>query len=271
MTAIAEARTAGRQDPSSTAPLPSMLAAQARAQVRAFWRLPSASATALLMPIMLFGFFVLPHAQEPWQGSVSVGAYMLASIGAYAAGSVMVFNFGVTVALDRGQKADLLMRAAPLPGSVYLVARLVSALLFATLSVAALFAVAMLAGGIRLEPATWLDLGLRLLAGSIPLLALGFAIAYLAGPGAAPAVANMAYIGMAFASGMLVPMDQMPDVLRGIAPLLPTYHFAQLAWDALGVADEPAVVSGGWLLGWTVVLLALAALAYRREEHRRAA
>lgn len=271
MTAIVEARASVRDGTPRTAPIMAMLAAQTRAQVRAFWRVPSVSASALLMPIMLFGFFVLPHAQEAWRGSVTVGASMLASIGAYAAGSVMVFNFGVTVALDRGQKVDLLVRAAPLPGWVYLVARLASALLFATLAVGALFAVAMLAGGIRLEPATWLDLGLRLLAGSIPLLALGFAIAYLAGPGAAPAIANMAYIGMAFASGMLVPLDQMPDVLRTFAPLLPTYHDAQLAWDALGVADEPAWISGGWLLGWTVVLLAVAAFAYRREEVRRSA
>lgn len=271
MTAIAPPRSGTPRAPAATAPALAMLAAQTRAQVWAFWRLPSVSASALLMPLMLFGFFVLPHAREPFQGSITIGAYMLASIGAYAAGSVMVFNFGVTVALDRGQKVDLLMRAAPLPGWAYLLARVAAALLFAVLSVGALFAVAVVTSGISLAPVTWLDLALRLLAGSIPLLALGFAIAYMAGPGAAPAVANLVFIGMAFASGMLVPLDQMPEVLRSVAPVLPTYHDAQLAWNALGVGDESALVSGLWLLGWTVALLAAAAIAYRREEQRRTA
>ncbi len=246
-----------------------MLVAQTRAQLRAFWRVPSLSATALLMPLMLFVFFVMPHAHDPWQGQVSLGAYMLAAIGAYAAGNVMVFNFGVTVALDRGQKVDLLMRAAPLPGWVYLAARIVAALLFAALAVGALFAVALVAGGIRLDPAAWLDLAMRLLAGAVPFLALGFAVAYLAGPNSAPAIANLVYLGMAFASGMLVPLDQMPDFLRSVAPALPTYHYAQLAWGALGAGNEPARVAAAWLLAWTLALFVLATIAYRREGRQR--
>jgi ABC-2 type transport system permease protein len=258
---------AGAQMPET--PLLPMLLAQTRAQARMFWRLPSVSATALLMPLMLFVFFVLPHAREPWQGSVSVGAYMLASIGAYAVGSVMVFNFGVTVALDRGQKVDLLMRAAPLPAWVYLLARVISALLFAIIALAMLFAVALLLGGIQLEPAIWLGLGGRLIVGAIPFLALGFALAYLSGPSAAPAVANLVFIAMAFASGMLVRLDQMPDFLRAVAPYLPTYHYAQFAWNVLGVGDEGALVSAAWLVAYAIGLFGIAILAYRREARRR--
>ncbi|MGO9177663.1 MAG: ABC transporter permease [Candidatus Limnocylindrales bacterium] len=269
MTSIAATRSTVRDRIAPTAPIFPMLTAQTRAQFRAFWRLPSVSATALLMPLMLFVFFVLPHAHEPMAGQVTVGAYMLAAIGAYAAGSVMVFNFGVTVALDRGQKVDLLMRAAPLPGSGYLASRIIAALLFAVLAVAALFAIAIVAGGIRLDVLVWLDLAGRLVAGAIPFLLLGFAIAYLAGPGAAPAVANLLFIGMAFASGMLVPLDQMPGFLREVAPLLPTYHYAQFAWNALGVGEESVWVSGAWLMAYTAALFGLAAFAYRREGRRR--
>lgn len=251
------------------APRLPMLLAQTRAQATSFWRMPAVSATGLLMPLMLFVFFILPHAREPWQGSVSVGAYMLASIGAYAVGTVMVFNFGVAVAIDRGQKVDLLMRASPLPGWIYLAARVISALVFGAIALAMLFAVALFLGGIQLEPVTWLTLAGRLLLGAIPFIALGFAVAYLAGPNAAPAVANLLFIGMAFASGMLVRLDQMPDFLRAIAPTLPTYHFAEFAWDAIGAGDESVLVSGAWLLAYALGLFGLAALAYRREARRR--
>jgi ABC-2 type transport system permease protein len=258
-----------RTDLARTAAFLPMLIAQSKAQTRLFWRLPAVSLSALLMPLMLFAFFVLPHAHEPWRGSVSVGAYMLASIAAYAVGSVMVFNFGVTVALDRGQKVDLLMRAMPLPGWVYLFSRLIAALLFGLVALVSLFAVAFVLGGISLDPVAWLGLAGCLLLGAIPFVALGFAIAYLAGPGAASAVANLAYIGMAFASGMLVRLDQMPDFLRAVAPGLPTYHYAQLAWGAIGAGDESVLVAGAWLLAWTVGLLGLAAWAYRREATRK--
>jgi ABC-2 type transport system permease protein len=190
-------------------------------------------------------------------------------MGAYAVGSVMVFNFGVTVALDRGQKVDILMRSTPLPGWLYLLARVLSALAFGVIALAMLFLVALVLGGISLEPATWLSLAGRLLLGAIPLLALGFAIAYLAGPSAAPAVANLVFIGMAFASGMLVRLDQMPDLLRAVAPYLPTYHYAQFAWNVLGVGDESALLSGAWLVAYAIGLFMLAIAAYRREARRR--
>jgi ABC-2 type transport system permease protein len=77
------------------------------------------------------------------------------------------------------------------------------------------------------------------------------------------------YIGMAFASGMLVPLDQMPSFLREVAPVLPTYHYAQFAWSALGVGEESVWVSAGWLIAYAVALFGLAAFAYRRERRRR--
>jgi ABC-2 type transport system permease protein len=265
---VREPLSQGDRRVSEVASLLPILLAQTQAQARAFWRMPAVSATAMAMPLMLFVFFVLPHAHDPWQGSVSLGAYMLASIAAFAVGSVMIFNFGATVAVDRGQKVDMLVRVAPIPGWIYLLARVISALAFCALALAMLFAVAIV-GGIQLDAPTWLNLAGRLLFGAVPFIALGFAVAYLAGPSAAPAVANLVFIGMAFASGMLVRLDQMPDLLRAVAPYLPTYHLAQLAWDTVGAADESALASGAWLLAWALSLFAVATFAYRRDAHRR--
>jgi ABC-2 type transport system permease protein len=252
----------------ATAPVRPMLRAQAKAQARIFLRTPTLSFTGLLMPIMLFAFFVLPHAREPWQGSISLGAYMLASIGAYAVSSVMVFNFGVGVAIERGQKVDLLMGAMPLPGWLYLAARTVVALAFGAAAMTTLFVVAAGPGGIALEPTSWLSLAGRLMVGSVPFIGFGLAVAFLASPTSAPAIANLAFIGLAFASGMFVPLDQMPDVVRSVAPVLPTYHYAQLAWGAIGAADEGALTSMLWLAGYAIVFLGLAAWGWRREAAR---
>jgi ABC-2 type transport system permease protein len=251
------------------APVLPMLVMQTKAQARVFWRNPALSLTGLCMPLMLFVFFVLPHAHEPYAGSISLGAYMLAAIGAYAVSSVMVFNFGVTVAVERGQKTDLLMRALPLPAWLYLAARVIAGLAFGAVALAALFLVALGPGAIALAPGTWAALAGRLLVGAVPFIGFGLAIAYLAGPTSAPAVANLAFIALAFASGMFVPLDQMPSLLRSIAPLLPTYHYAQLAWGAIGAANESSLASVAWLAACAVILFGLAAWAYRRDSLRK--
>lgn len=245
-----------------------MLRRQTVAQARLFIRNPAISVISLAMPIMLFVFFAIPAVKTPYLPGITLGTFMLASFAAYAVSSVMVFNYGVTIALDRGQKVDVLMRAAPLPGGVFLAARTITALGFGVLSLTVLFGFA-LAVGVRLDPATWLSMTGLLVLGSVPFIGLGFAIAYLCSPGAAPAVANLLYLFLAFGSGLLVRIDQMPGFVRSVAPLLPTYHYAQLTWSSIGAPADPLAVSLAWLAGWTVALFAVAWFAYRREAARK--
>ena len=100
-----------------------------------------------------------------------------------------------------------------------------------------LLIVAVLAG-VHLPPQTWVDMAVRLMLGSIPFIALGFALAYLCRSERCAAVANLLFIVLAFGSGMLIRVDQMPDFLAAISPYLPTYHYAQLAWGSIGASSE---------------------------------
>jgi ABC-2 type transport system permease protein len=167
------------------APVGRVLLAQTWSEILIRWRLPAFSATSLALPVVLFSFFGLPFAGRSGPRGVDVGVFLLASFGAYAVGQVMVFGFGIGVAVERGQKVDLLMRATPLPPGVYLIAKVAVGMLFALLSVLVLFTYGGVIGGIRLAPGIWVSVIVRLLAGSLPLIALGFAIGYLAGPNAA--------------------------------------------------------------------------------------
>ena len=71
---------------------------------------------------------------------------------------------------------------------------------------------------------------------------------------------------MAFAGGMWIPVDFLPDTIQAIAPYLPTYHYAQLALGAVGAGD-------GNVAGHLVVLglvtaacLAGASVFYSRRQ-----
>lgn len=111
----------------------SMLRAQTRAEVLQFWRVPLFGISCLTLPIMLFLFFGLPHRHEQIDG-VGGAVYFLAVFGSYATTLVMMFCFGIAIATERGQGSSILMRAAPLRPSVYLSAKLLTALAFALLT-----------------------------------------------------------------------------------------------------------------------------------------
>ena len=247
------------------APLGVMLLAQIRSELRMRWRLPAFSASNLLLPVVLFSFFGLPFAGRTGPRGLDIGVVLLISFSAYAVGQVMVYGFGIGVAMERGQKIDVLMRATPLPPGVYLAAKVVVAMLFGLLATLILFAYAGVVGGIRVAPGVWVSVIARLLAGSVPLIALGFAIGYVAGPNAAPAVVNLVYLPLAFASGLFLPPEQLPAFVQRVAPYLPTYHYAQLAWSAIGAGREPVSTSVVWLVGYSALFLWAAIRAYRRE------
>jgi ABC-2 type transport system permease protein len=220
------------------------------------------------MPLILYLFFAVPSIGQPYLPGVDLGTFMLASFAAYAVSSVMVFNYGVTIAMDRGQRIDVLMRASPMPGGIYLLARTLTALALGLAGLVVLVVVAALTG-VHLPIETWAGMAARLMLGSLPFIGLGFALAYLCSPSAAPAVANLLFLVLAFGSGMLIRVDQMPDILRTISPYLPTYHYAQLAWGSIGAASEDLLTAAAWLAGFAIVFFAVAAWAYRRESARK--
>lgn len=250
------------------APIGPMLWRQTRAEFLKLWRNPGFSVVSLLLPTIFFAFFGLPNLHYT-QGNVTAGQYILASFAAYGTISVMLFSFGAGVAIERGQRMNVLMRAMPLRPIVYLLARVVTALAFALLMLLLLFVFAALAGGVRMDAGVWLDLTARLLLGALPFIALGFAVGYLASPNAAVPIINITFLVLSFASGLFIPKNQLPDFVQQIAPYLPTYRYGQLAWNAIGYdMKEPVSTPILWLLAYGIVFVLIAVRAYRREEQK---
>lgn len=247
------------------APAGPMIAAQAKAEFLRLIRVPAFSVPSIVFPIMFFALFGLPFAKESIDG-ISAGRYVLASFGVYAVVSVALFAFGITVAIERGQKVTVLMRATPLTPWAYLAGKIIATLAFATVAVAALFVFGALTAGIRMPAVDWISLVARLLIGVFPFITLGFAVGYLAGPNSAVAILQLINLPMSFASGLFVPLQNLPAIVRSLAPYMPAYHLGQIAWGAMGAPVEPLATSTAWLAGYTAVFLAIAVRAYYREE-----
>jgi ABC-2 type transport system permease protein len=251
------------------APAPRMLFMQSMSLLLNYIRIPAFSVTSLVLPLMFWLFFGLPRAHETMPGGISAGAYVLCSFAAYAVSSMMVFNFGIGVANNRGQKTDLLQRATPLPSWISIAATIVVALIFALVSVLLLILFAGVTGGVWLSTGVYLSLLGRVLLGSLPMIGLGMAIGYSAGPNAAPAITNLIYLPMAFASGLFLPPQYLPDVVQKVTVYLPLYHYGQLAWNTIGAGNEPLWRAVLGLVIWAVILFAAAIRAYRLDQTRK--
>jgi ABC-2 type transport system permease protein len=231
-------------------------------------RLPIFAATTIALPLMFYVIFGITFADEQ-AGGVGMTTYMLVTYGAFGVIGAALFGFGVSVAVERGQGWMRLKRVAPMPPLAYFVAKVVMSLAVATIIVLAMFTLGALVGGVRLDPQQWVAVGLALVAGALPFSAMGLAFGYLVGPNSAPAVLNLAWLPMAFASGLWIPISQLPDVVQSVAVALPPYHFVQLALGTIGASEGGSpVVHAAAMLGFTLLFLVVAAWGFRRDEGR---
>ena len=150
--------------------------------------------------------------------------------------------------------------------SAWFGAKIGMALAFSAIIVACLSILGVSLGGVHFPPAVWPMLFIALVAGALPFCALGLAIGYAAGPNSAPAIVNIVYLPISFLSGLWIPIEFMPKFLQKIAPMLPPFHLSQLALIISGAAKGSVVMHILALIAFTILFLAVATFAYRRDE-----
>ncbi|MES1256956.1 MAG: ABC transporter permease [Acidobacteriota bacterium] len=233
-------------------------------------RMKTYSVSTIMFPLMFYCFFGLAMGRQPEHGSdLSMAKYLLATYGAFAVIGAMLYSFGVGMAVERGLGWLEVKRASPMPQAAYLVAKAVVALAFGAIVVALLFTLGAVFGEVQMPLGQWFALAGTLLLGALPFCAMGMAIGSFAGPNSAPAIVNLIYMPMAFCAGLWVPIQFLPGVLKSIAPLLPTYHFGQLA---LSVMNAPTTGTSlrhiEALAAFTILFAGIAWLGNSREREK---
>ncbi|MEA2599147.1 MAG: type transport system permease protein [Acidobacteriota bacterium] len=228
-------------------------------------RMPAYVIPTLAFPLVFYMLFGVALKQGP--SGFSFPTYLIATYGAFGVMNAALFGLGVGLAVERGQGWLLFKRATPMPPLAHYFGKLAMCILFGALMVGSLFALGATAGGVRLPLGTWLALAGVQIAGAVPFAAFGLAIGYWAGPNSAPAIINLISLPAAFGSGMWIPIQMMPGVVRKIAPFLPSYHFAQLALKTIGMDHGESVAQGVTVLAiFTLLSLGLAWAGWRRDE-----
>lgn len=229
-------------------------------------RLPVFALSTVLFPTMFYIFFGLTFGQNQF-GPINAATYYLVSYGTFGVIGAALFGFGAGIASERGQGWMRLKRASPMPPLAYFMAKLFMSACFSSIIFLLLWTLGFAFGEVRLSFAQFFSLWGILVFGTLPFAAMGLALGYAVGPNSAPAVVNLIYLPMAFASGLWLPLEALPSFIKGIAPFLAPYHLMQLALSVIG-ADRGESTLGhlGVLAIYTLILLVLATFLYRKDE-----
>ena len=231
----------------------------ARAMTLELARYPAYAVPTLALPAVFFLFFAA--------GMHADATARMATFAGFAALGVAFFQFGVGIASERDTPWETFLRALPLAPLTRIGARLLSAAGFAAAAATVTIGVALATTSASLSAVRWSELAAALLVGIVPFALLGIALGYWVPARAALPVANLLYLGLAYAGGLWFRTGALPARVAAISPYLPT---GALAGALLGAARGTAPPRP-WLTLAVCALLfgGLAGWGYRRDERRR--
>jgi ABC-2 type transport system permease protein len=248
------------------------LAALAALELRLTARRGENVLVTLVIPaaVLLFfgGIAVPPGLPGPPADHLLPGAIALAIV---AAGLV---NLGIATAYERSYGVLKRLGGAPLPRWGLLAAKAGALLVLEVVQLLVLVTVAVATFGWAPGPAWSPILALVAIAlGTLTFAALGLLLAGTLRAEATLALANGMFLAFLMLGGLVVPLEQLPSILKPIAAALPATALADLLRIALdsGVPISPGgpAIAGGPLVilaGWAVAAGMLAARLFRWDE-----
>ncbi len=250
-----------------------ILGRQLRAELRLNVRAPEFVVPVLALPILLYFIFGAPRATEPMPAG-TVGMFTMVGFSIYGVLNVVLFAIGESIADERGRGYLRLIRTTPLPAWAYLAGKLALATVL-SLAVVLLIGVAGTLTGVGVPVERWLAVTAALVLGGLAIAPLGFLVGFLARPHGASAIALLILFPLSLASGVFMPVDQLPGIVRDVSTVTPTYHLAELARLAAGFDASGLPAAGdAWqhvavIAAWSLAGFGLVALSYRRMVARQ--
>jgi ABC-2 type transport system permease protein len=222
---------------------------------------------ALAVPVGFYLLFGKLSSDGRTVRGTSVASFFMVSMAAYSAMLAVSFMGGARLAAERTGGWTRLLRVTPLPSWGYLAVKALAAMTIALPSILLVAATAFVAGPVRLGAGAWAELVLLMWLGTLPFAALGVLVGYLFDADTAQPVTVITTLLLSLLGGLWMPTATMPDTMRQIAHLLPSYHLADLGWRAVA-GQAPVPADGLVLLAYGAAFATLAAWRYRRDELR---
>ena len=226
-------------------------------------RNPAFLAPTLIFPAMLYGFF---GASLPPVGIYS--QYAIASFCVYGVMGVSFYQFGVGIAQDRENPFDIWINTLPASSLPKGIAQIISAILFSIISVGLVIGLSMLLAKTALSSVMVVKLIAACIVVAVPASLMGIALGYFTSARAAPAVANLVFLPLAFLGGLWIPPIQMSNTINKISFWSPTRQMGEIAWSAID-GNYPQTSTIALLIAYSVLFAILSFVLIARDKNRR--
>jgi ABC-2 type transport system permease protein len=174
---------------------------------------------------------------------------------------------GARLAAERASGWTRQLRLTPLPSWAYALGKTLIGVGLALAAAVLLTLVATGAARPHLSVAVLAEVIAACWLGSLPFAALGILLGLITSSSSAQPVMIATMLVLNVFGRLLVPLKAFPQWMRDVAHVLPTYHLADLGWNAVAhrAFDSVDVVV---LAGYGAVFAVLAAWRYRTDQAR---
>jgi len=251
----------------ATAPVVRIFGKEARYEFQKLLRTKAFSAATIGFPVMFYFLFGVAN-KHAVVGGIHIAKYMLASYAVFGLVGSALFGIGVGMASERAAGWLEVKQASPMPPMAYLFAKCASAVAFGLIIVSILTVIGLTLGGVSLSAVEFGKMLALTVAGSTAFASMGLLLALLVPANAAPGIVNLIYLPMSFLSGLWMPIEMLPKWLQAFAPVLPTYHLAQLMQGVFGYQEPGSSMTTHWfaLVGFTMLMLGVSWLIFNRAQ-----
>jgi ABC-2 type transport system permease protein len=216
----------------------------------------------IAFPVLLYLIYAKQHGMS--QG-LTVPTLLLVSMAVWSGMGSAMFASGPQLARERHNGWMRQLRISPISTLGWFAAKLVQSVLLIVPGLAVLLVLATTYGHVHLAAARMGALALIIVGGAIPFCAAGLVIGLMFDSQTAQVAQMITLLVLAFLGGVFISWNSLPHGMQIIGKLLPSYHLAQLGWNA--AAGRPLGMSHvAVLAAWTVGLGAIAAWRWSQES-----
>lgn len=236
---------------------------QARYDLLDIWRNGEARFFTLVLPLLFLVIFVSVFGnQTVGHPGIKSSTYYVPGISAMAIIAASFVNLVISLTTQREIGVLKRRRSTPVPASVMLAGRTITAIVVSLAVMAVLLTVGAVFYGVHVNAAAIPAIAVTALLGSITFCVLGYALSTAIGSvDAAQPMVQAIMLPLYFISGVFIPNVSLPAWLQDVARIFPVQHLA----DGLHNAFDPTVHGSAFvggdiasLLLWTGIGLVVA-------------
>jgi ABC-2 type transport system permease protein len=218
-----------------------------------------------ILPLLLYVIGVQRGAGPT--GTVSglpTGVWFLASAGSLGAIASSLAVSGARLAAERSSGWSRQLRITPLSEPAWLIGKVLSGLAIVLPIIVVLDVIAATYGNVHLSTRSWIQLGITLLLGAIPVAVLGLVIGLLLRGEAAGAAQSLAFLLLSFL-GDAFASSPATGLAKFAGEATPTYYLVHAARAAVR-GDAPAAGDVAGIALSTAAMIALVMWLRRRND-----